>query len=332
MASVGVNPPKTPVTTASNGVASATVPNVCKMPGPPAPFVPTPLPNIGRSGLDPKGFSRSVEIEGHAVAIRGASFGSQGDMASKGSGGGLVSANTHGPAKFIGPGSMNVKIEGKNVQLLGDPMLNNCGPSGSPANAATMAGVVQGASAPGTALQPCSGHEPGGEPYFPEATEPFKDRRNALARNHGPGGQHEFDAAKHNEPDILRLEGTLNRETSGKPRRSALSGKDLSQQVRHTCKHCGAPLAGEIEHAIEDKEGRRHAVEAKSGEDFYPAKDPQESIRNRNQMIRYKELATNNGYGLVYKLPTGHTKAKQQILALARTLKLPNGQPSIIFI
>ncbi|RJS16107.1 hypothetical protein DRW03_31165, partial [Corallococcus sp. H22C18031201] len=29
------------------------------------------------------------------------------------------------------------------VQLLGDPMLNNCGPSGSPANSATMMGVLQ---------------------------------------------------------------------------------------------------------------------------------------------------------------------------------------------
>jgi len=27
--------------------------------------------------------------------------------------------------------------------LLGDPMLNNCGPSGSPANAATMTGIIQ---------------------------------------------------------------------------------------------------------------------------------------------------------------------------------------------
>ena len=36
---------------------------------------------------------------------------------------------------------MNVKIEGKNVHLLGDPMLNNCGPSGSPPNTgATMQG------------------------------------------------------------------------------------------------------------------------------------------------------------------------------------------------
>lgn len=141
--SVSVNPPKTPVTAGSNGVAAATVPNVCKMPGPPAPFVPTPLPNIGKSGDSPKGYSKQVTVAGKKVAIKGASFGSTGDMASKATGGGIVSSNTHGPTKFVGPGSMDVKIEGKNVQLLSDPMLNNCGPSGTPANAATLLGVIQ---------------------------------------------------------------------------------------------------------------------------------------------------------------------------------------------
>ncbi|GEL75586.1 PAAR-like domain-containing protein [Myxococcus virescens] len=143
MAKVTVNSPRTPVTKGSSGIASATLPNVCKMPGPPAPFVPTPLPNIGNSGDSTEGYSKTVTINGHPVAIAGASFGSKGDMASKGTGGGLISSNTHGPTKFIGPGSMNVKIEGRNVQLLGDPMLNNCGPSGSPANAATMTGIIQ---------------------------------------------------------------------------------------------------------------------------------------------------------------------------------------------
>ncbi|WP_426755624.1 PAAR-like domain-containing protein [Myxococcus sp. Y35] len=143
MAKVTVNSPRTPVTKGSSGIASATLPNVCKMPGPPAPFVPTPLPNIGNSGDSPQGYSKTVTINGHPVAIAGASFGSKGDVASKGTGGGLISSNTHGPTKFIGPGSMNVKIEGRNVQLLGDPMLNNCGPSGSPANAATMTGIIQ---------------------------------------------------------------------------------------------------------------------------------------------------------------------------------------------
>lgn len=140
---VSVNPPKTPVTKGSNGIAAATVPNICKMPGPPAPFVPTPLPNIGKSDKSPEGYSKKVKIEGNTVAIKGASFKSMGDVASKGTGGGIVSSNTEGPTKFIGPGSMDVKIEGKNVHLLSDPMLNNCGPSGNPPNAATLLGVIQ---------------------------------------------------------------------------------------------------------------------------------------------------------------------------------------------
>ena len=144
MPSVAIHPPKTPVTTGSMGTAKATLPNVCKMPAPPAPFMPSPLPNIAKSGISPKDYSTSVTIEGNTVAIRGASFESMGDMASKGTGGGLISANTHGVAKFITPGSPTVKIEGKAVHLLGEPMLNNCGPNGSPPNTgATMVGLDQ---------------------------------------------------------------------------------------------------------------------------------------------------------------------------------------------
>lgn len=143
MSSISVNPPKTPVTTGSNGIAAATVPNVCKMPGPPAPFVPTPLPNIAKSSNSPKNFSKNVTFDGCKVAIKGATFTSIGDIASKATGGGIVSANVEGPARFVGPGSMDVKVEGKNVHLLSDPMLNNCGPSGSPPNAATLLGLVQ---------------------------------------------------------------------------------------------------------------------------------------------------------------------------------------------
>jgi uncharacterized Zn-binding protein involved in type VI secretion len=140
--SVAIHPPKTPVHEGSHTIAKATIPNICKMPGPPAPFVPAPLPNIAKSELSPKDYSTTVKIEGNAVAIRGSTFESIGDMASKGTGGGLISANCHGPAKFIAPGSMSVKIEGKNVHLLGDSMLNNLGPSGSPPNTgATMMGA-----------------------------------------------------------------------------------------------------------------------------------------------------------------------------------------------
>ena len=158
MATVAVNAPKTPVTKGSSGIAQATVPNICKMPGPPAPFVPTPLPNIGQSGKDPQGYSTTVKIEGNFVAIRGASFGSSGDIASKGTGGGLVSSNVEGPTKFAGPGSLDVQIEGKAVHLLGEPMMNNCGPGGSPPNAATMMGVAQASTSVGApAADPCKG-------------------------------------------------------------------------------------------------------------------------------------------------------------------------------
>lgn len=120
-----VNPPRTPITKGSNGMSIATVPNVCKMPGPPAPFVPVPLPNIGKSGDGLSGGTKKVKIEGKSVAIKGAVYKSMGDVASKGTGGGLVSTTTHGKTKFVAPGSMNVKFEGKNVQLLGDATTNN---------------------------------------------------------------------------------------------------------------------------------------------------------------------------------------------------------------
>lgn len=144
---VGVNPPKTPVTSGSDGVAQATTPNVCKMPPPPPPFNPTPLPNAGKSGKSPSGYSTSVEIESNPVAIMGATFESEGDASSKGTGGGLISSNTEGPTKFITFGSPNVMIQGKNVHQLGEPMLNNCGPGGNPPNTgATTPGEDQASS------------------------------------------------------------------------------------------------------------------------------------------------------------------------------------------
>ncbi|MEM7136268.1 MAG: PAAR-like domain-containing protein [Myxococcota bacterium] len=122
---VAVNPPRTPCTKNSNGVKIAILPNVCKMPGPPAPFVPTPLPNVGKSGDSPKGYSKKVKMNGETVAIKGASFKSMGDIASKGTGGGIISASTHDVTEFISPGSMNVTVEGKAVHLLMDLMTNN---------------------------------------------------------------------------------------------------------------------------------------------------------------------------------------------------------------
>ena len=107
------------------GMSPAVTPNVCKMPGPPAPFVPTPLPNVGRSADSLSKASKKVKIHGKKVAIKGTHFKSMGDVASKGTGGGMISAQTHGKTKFTSPGSMNVKIEGKNVHLLSDMTSNN---------------------------------------------------------------------------------------------------------------------------------------------------------------------------------------------------------------
>jgi len=73
MGSISIHPPKTPVTKGSNSIAAATIPNVCKMPGPPAPFIPVPLPNIAKSGMSPKGYSKKVKFDGNIIAIKGAS-------------------------------------------------------------------------------------------------------------------------------------------------------------------------------------------------------------------------------------------------------------------
>lgn len=144
MGTVAIHAPKSPVTQGSMSIAAATLPNICKMPPPPPPFAPTPLPNIGQSGKLPQGYTTTVKVEGQPVATRGASFGSSGDIASMATGGGIVSSNAEGPTTFAAPGSLNVLFEGKNVQLLGDQMLNNCGPAGMPPNSATMAGVLHG--------------------------------------------------------------------------------------------------------------------------------------------------------------------------------------------
>lgn len=137
MSTIAVNPPKTPVTEGSGGKALATTPNVCKMPGPPAPFVPTPLPNLGTSGDRLTDGTTTVKFEGKKVAIKGSYFMSQpsGDVASQGTGGGLISSRTQGKTEWLAPGSMDVKAEGKNIQLLGDAMGNN---GGSPVNAAAI--------------------------------------------------------------------------------------------------------------------------------------------------------------------------------------------------
>ncbi len=178
MISVGVNAPKTPVTEGSMDMAIATLPNVCKMPGPPAPFVPVPLPNLGRSADRLNKATTSVKIEGKKIAIKGSFYMSQPspDVASQGTGGGIVSAKTQGKTEFVAPGSMNVKAEGKNIQLLGDAMTNN---GGSPANSGTLPGNAQPPSSIGIIELEC---EPGWDPCQKAQMKAKADKLDGLAK------------------------------------------------------------------------------------------------------------------------------------------------------
>ena len=314
MSNVGVNPPKTPVTTGSNGVAAATVPNVCKMPGPPAPFIPTPLPNIARSGLDPKGFSKTVTINGHAVAIQGASFGSQGDMASKGTGGGLVSANTHGPAKFIGPGSMNVRIEGRNVQLLGDPMLNNCGPSGSPPNAATMAGLLQQAQLAAQASQT--------ENPNTECASPGQAHRWEVQEARGQESlQSKIERAKADPAVGTQFEGRAaehNMGTGELRRSSQLSGSSHAEKIFWKCAVCGMSREGDQTHDGATPGAAPIAVEVKSKTTL--------DMRDRIQLGRNIQAVKQGGAsGLIYKVPAG--RAGKYIAYSIRAIGKKTGCP-----
>ncbi len=185
MISVGVNPPKTPVTEGSIDMAPATLPNVCKMPGPPAPFIPTPLPNIGRSACSLTDGTTTVTIEGKKIAIKGSYYMSQPspDVASQGTGGGVVSSKTQGKTEFVAPGSMNVKAEGKNIQLLGDAMTNN---GGSPTNSATVPGNKQPPEPTGPRVQ----------------QEGFPKQDAGHAGGDGRGGQQTTDAQDRQEVSI----------------------------------------------------------------------------------------------------------------------------------
>jgi hypothetical protein len=124
------------------------------------------------------------------------------------------------------------------------------------------------------------------------------------------------------------MEGDLARNNKGK-KKSALT-TDQENQVTHSCRHCGAAMDGEIEHLGMTRDGQKTAVEAKSGEDFYPAKDLRETERNTRQMQRYGALAEHSGYKITYKIK--HPETESQIRALQESLGIPKGAISVISI
>jgi hypothetical protein len=213
------------------------------MPGPPAPFVPTPLPNIAMSNDGFAKGTKKVKIEGKEVAIKGATFKSKGDMPSKGTGGGLVSATTHDVCKFVAPGSMNTKAEGKNIQLMGDATTNN---NSNPPNSATIA-ALQAASTPAmvqAALQQIAdecndevnkaegysnpGNKPSGKPCTALGTKKHKCCEDAIKQA--------------NNPKVKSEVGYRNGRSVGSA--TVAQARQRAAQAYHAAKSAGQPTAG----------------------------------------------------------------------------------------
>jgi hypothetical protein len=122
-ATVNVNM-RTVVHEASNGIAPS-FPDACKTQVGQV-TTPIPYPNIAMSTDTDKG-SNDVKMDGKKIMLQDSNFKtSKGDEA--GSLKGVVSSETSGKAEFISY-SFDVKVEGKNVPRLADPMLHNTGGS-----------------------------------------------------------------------------------------------------------------------------------------------------------------------------------------------------------
>lgn len=119
-ATVAVND-KTVVHKSSGGITMA-FPDACKTPTPGGP-VPIPYPNVAKSGDTAKG-SKKVKMDGNPIMLKDSNFStSVGDEAGT-AGGGVASNTTKGKAEFVNY-SFDVKVEGKNVPRLLDPMIHN---------------------------------------------------------------------------------------------------------------------------------------------------------------------------------------------------------------
>lgn len=103
-----------PISTIMGGTATATVPDVCKVPAPPAPPIPTPFPNIGQvMQVIPTTASLFTKVAGASVVLKPSQIAmTNGDQA--GVLGGMKSSMIMGPGKFT-TFSQTVKIEGKNA-------------------------------------------------------------------------------------------------------------------------------------------------------------------------------------------------------------------------
>lgn len=100
------------------------MPDVCKVPAPPAPPIPTPFPNIGMPMMG-NPTTVKVFIGGMPALHKSSQIPvTNGDEA--GVAGGMVSGSIVGPVQFV-MGSMVVKLEGNPAVRLSDPTKQNNG-------------------------------------------------------------------------------------------------------------------------------------------------------------------------------------------------------------
>jgi hypothetical protein len=102
-------------------------PDVCKVPAPPAPFVPVPFPNMGMPNQASGGtVSKKVKIDGKETIVKGTEIPvSSGDEAGT-AGGGMISAKIKGVVLYK-MGSSRVKCEGKQLCHLTSMTAHNGG-------------------------------------------------------------------------------------------------------------------------------------------------------------------------------------------------------------
>ena len=109
------------LTDASGNAKSINFPCVGKTPGPPAPFVPVPYPNVS-NGADTEKGSKKVKADGKPIALKDNSdFSTSVGNEAATAGGGLVTAKQKGKSWYF-MYSMDVKVEGKEVPRAFDIM------------------------------------------------------------------------------------------------------------------------------------------------------------------------------------------------------------------
>jgi Domain of unknown function (DUF4150) len=109
------------ITHAKGTGKSINFPCVGKTPGPPAPFVPIPYPNISLASDTAEG-AKKVEAQGNPVALKNSSnfSTSKGNEAAT-AGGGMITAKQTGKSSYM-MYSMDVKVEKKELPRAFDIM------------------------------------------------------------------------------------------------------------------------------------------------------------------------------------------------------------------